>query len=105
MMSTVMVIVCVMPPPVAVMVIVWFPVDALLLALTVKVALPLPGAIMELGPNRLLDREQQIRSALHLVDRHRSPQIGDKARRILDRATPPGLVIEGDDLPLLWLAL
>src|ERR1017187_899198 len=51
MMSTVMVIVCVMPPPVAVMVIVSFPVDALLLALTVKVALPLPGAIMELGPN------------------------------------------------------
>lgn len=50
-MSTVMVVVCVMPPPVAAMMIVWFPVDALLLALTVKVALPLPGAIMELGPN------------------------------------------------------
>jgi hypothetical protein len=45
------------------------------------------------------------RKRLHLVDRHRPPQIGDKARRILDRATPPGLVIEGDDLPLLWLAL
>lgn len=44
-----MVIVCVMPPPVAVMVIVWFPVCALLLALTVKVALPLPGATRELG--------------------------------------------------------
>src|ERR1700690_1981355 len=49
MMSTVMVVVCVMPPPEAVMVIVWFPVDALLLALTVKVALPLPGTTTELG--------------------------------------------------------
>ena len=32
------------------MMIVWFPVDALLLALTVMVALPLPGAIIKLGP-------------------------------------------------------
>ena|ERR1017187_9305385 len=47
MMSTVMVVFCVMPPPVAVMVIAWFPVDALLLALTVKVALPLPSAITD----------------------------------------------------------
>lgn len=51
MMSIVTFVVCVMPPPVAVMEIVWFPVDALLLALTVKVAPPLPGAIMELGVN------------------------------------------------------
>ncbi len=44
-----MVIVCVMPPPVAPMVTVWFPVDALLLALTVKVAPSLLGATTEPG--------------------------------------------------------
>jgi hypothetical protein len=42
---------------------------------------------------------------LHLVDRHRSLQIGDEARRILDRATACGLVIEGNDESLLWLSL
>jgi hypothetical protein len=38
-----------MPPPVAVMAIVWFPVDALLLALIVMVDVPPPGPAIELG--------------------------------------------------------
>ena len=38
-----------MPPPVAVMVIVWLPVEALLLALKVTVELPDPGAAIEVG--------------------------------------------------------
>lgn len=42
-------VVCVMPPPVAVIVTVWLPVDALLLALTVKVEVPPPGAAMDAG--------------------------------------------------------
>ena len=41
--------VCVTPPPVAVTVIVWFPVDALLLAVTVIDEVPEPGAAMEVG--------------------------------------------------------
>jgi len=47
--SSVTVVVCVTPPPVPVMVIVWFPVLALLPTLTVRVAIPEPGAAMELG--------------------------------------------------------
>jgi hypothetical protein len=38
-----------MSPPLAVTVIVWLPIDALLLALTVKVEFPPPGAAMDLG--------------------------------------------------------
>lgn len=49
MISTVTVVVWVMPPPVALMVMVWFPVVALLLALMVIVEVPLPGAAMEEG--------------------------------------------------------
>jgi len=49
MMSTVMGVVCVTPPPVAVTVIVWLPIDALLLALTVNVEVPPPGAAIDAG--------------------------------------------------------
>ncbi len=44
-----MVVVCVMPPPVAVIVTVLVPVEALLLALKVTVELPDPGAAIEVG--------------------------------------------------------
>lgn len=47
--SSVTVVVCVTPPPLAVMVIVWFPSEALLPTLTVIVEVPDPGAAMELG--------------------------------------------------------
>ena len=47
--SRVTVVVCVMPPPVAVTVIVCFPVGALLPTLMVICEVPLPGAFMELG--------------------------------------------------------
>ncbi len=47
--SSVTVVVCVMPPPVALIVIVRFPVDALEPTLTVIVDVPLPGAATELG--------------------------------------------------------
>lgn len=43
------VVVCVTPSPVAVIVIVWFPINAFLLTLTVMIELPEPGAAMELG--------------------------------------------------------
>lgn len=49
MISTVMGVVCVTPPPVAVTVIVWLPIDALLLALTVNVEVPPPGAAIDAG--------------------------------------------------------
>jgi hypothetical protein len=47
--SSVTVVVCVTPPPLAVMVIVWFPSVALLPTLTVIVEVPEPGAAMLLG--------------------------------------------------------
>src|SRR5580658_2271370 len=47
--SSEMVVVWVMPPPVAVMVTVLVPVEALLLALKVTVELPDPGAAIEVG--------------------------------------------------------
>jgi len=43
------VVVWVIPPPVAVMVIVWFPIAEFLPTLTVIVEVPVPGAAMELG--------------------------------------------------------
>jgi len=47
--TSVTVVVCVTPSPVAVIVIVWFPINAFLLTLTVMIELPEPGAAMELG--------------------------------------------------------
>jgi hypothetical protein len=47
--SSVTVVVCVTPPPLAVMVMVWFPSVALLPTLTVIVEVPEPGAAMLLG--------------------------------------------------------
>jgi hypothetical protein len=47
--SSVTVVVCVTPPPLAVMVMVWFPSEALLPTLTVIVEVPAPGAAMLLG--------------------------------------------------------
>ena len=47
--SSVTVAVCVTPPPLAVMVMVWFPSVALLPTLTVIVEVPDPGAAIELG--------------------------------------------------------
>ena len=48
-MTSMTVVVCVTPPPVAVMVILWFPTKAFLLTLTVMIELPDPGAAIELG--------------------------------------------------------
>lgn len=48
-MSSVTVVVCVTPPPVPVMVMVWFPVRPFLPTLIVIVDVPDPGAAMEVG--------------------------------------------------------
>ena len=48
-MTSMTVVVCVTPSPVAVIVILWFPTKAFLLTLTVMIELPDPGAAMELG--------------------------------------------------------
>jgi hypothetical protein len=74
------VVVCVTPPPVPVIVMVWLPVVAVLLALTVIVEVPEPGAAIELGlkdtvkplpapeADKLIDELKPPETAVVIVD-------------------------------------
>ena len=85
--SSVTVVVWVTPLPVPVMVIVWFPVLALFPTLTVMVAVPEPGAAMELG----------LKVTLLALP---SPE----ADKVIAELKPPEIVVVMVDVPELPLA-
>jgi len=86
-MSTMSVVVCVTPPPVPFMVIVWSPVLARLFAWTVTVDVPEPGAGMEVGLNCTV-----------------TPVPSPEADKAIAELKPPEIVVVTVAVPELFLA-
>jgi hypothetical protein len=90
------VVVCVTPPPVAVMVMVWFPRLAPLATLTVMVEVPEPGAAMELG----------LKVTLSALGRTMKPDGAPEkvSPRLIAELKPPEIVVVIVEVPELPLA-